>query len=152
MQYWASGVTIVTARSKSLGLLGMTASSFSSVSVTPPQVLVCVNKSVSTIDGIEESGVFAINILTTKQEDVSNLFANPSSYANRFEVTPHETGKTGVPLLTESLASIECIVVKQISATSHWIVIGEVQYSVLRCGKPLLYYQTSYQQLKLDES
>lgn len=150
LQYWASGVTVVTTESESFGLLGMTASSFSSVSMEPPQILVCVNKTVSSAEGINESGVFAVNILTSEQEAVSNLFANPSSYADRFSSTPHEPGKTGAPLLTESMASIECTVVEQISAASHWIIIGEVQNTVLRSGDPLLYYKAGYRQLNLD--
>ena len=147
LQYWASGVTIVTAQCPSLGFLGMTASSFSSVSMDPPQILVCINKDVSTAEAINESGAFAINILTSQQEAISNLFANPSSYADRFSATMHEAGKTGAPLLTESLASIECTVVEQVSAVSHWIIIGAVQNTVIRPGEPLLYYKTGYREL-----
>jgi flavin reductase (DIM6/NTAB) family NADH-FMN oxidoreductase RutF len=147
LQNWASGVTVITTQSQSFGLQGMTASSFSSVSMEPPQILVCINKSVSTVDGITESGIFAINILNTEQETTSNLFSNPNSYADRFSTTAHEPGKTGAPLLTESMISIECTVVEQVSAASHWILIGEVQNTVQRSGEPLLYYKAAYRQI-----
>lgn len=147
LQSWASGVTVVTTQSPSSGLQGMTASSFSSVSMDPPQILVCINKSVSTAEGIGESGHFAVNILTTEQESVSNLFANPNSYADRFSTTPYELGSTGAPILTESLASIECSVVEQISAASHWIIVGAVEHTVIRSGEPLLYYKAGYRHI-----
>lgn len=150
MKCWVSGVTVVTTQSRSFGLQGMTASSFSSVSMEPPQILVCVNKNVSTADGINESGIFAINILNTEQQAVSNLFANPDSYADRFSVSPHQLGKIGVPLLSESMASIECSVVELISAASHWIILGAVENTILRAGEPLLYYQASYRQIAVN--
>lgn len=150
LQYWASGVTVVTTKSPSFGLQGMTASSFSSVSMKPPQVLVCVNKNVSIADGISQSGIFSINILNSEQPAVSNLFANPDSYDDRFSSTPYELGKTGAPLLTESLVSIECSVVELVSAASHWIIIGAVENTVFRSGEPLLYYKAVYRQIVLD--
>lgn len=147
LQYWSSGVTVITTQSPSFGLQGMTASSFSSVSMEPPQILVCINKSVSMVEGINESGFFAINILNTEQETTSNLFSNPDTYADRFSTTPYEQGNIGAPLLTESLVSIECTVVEQVSAASHWILIGAVQNTVQRSGEPLLYYKAGYRRI-----
>lgn len=148
MQLWASGVTVVTTHSEKLGLQGMTVTAFSSVSVTPPQVLVCINESADTGEGIQESQCFAINVLNSTQQDVSNQFAGGSSQQQRFENTPWTAGITGAPILDNSLMSLECKVIEKIHAGTHWIIIGEVQDSVCREGEPLLYYRGAYQQLR----
>jgi flavin reductase (DIM6/NTAB) family NADH-FMN oxidoreductase RutF len=148
LQHWASGVTVVTTRSKSFGIQGMTVSAFSSVSVEPPQVLVCVNRAVATGEGIGESGVFAVNILSAGQAVVSNMFAGGGSHEDRFASVAWETGEIGAPLLAESLVSLECRVVEQMVAGTHWIVIGEVQRAVLRDGEPLLYYKAGYRHIQ----
>lgn len=148
LQYWASGVTVVTTHSKTFGLQGMTVSAFSSVSAEPPQVLVCVNRSVATSEGICESGMFAVNILAATQTEVSNTFASALLHEERFAAVPWEAGQNGAPLLTESIAALECKVVEQISAGTHWILLGEVQRTVLRSGEPLLYYKAGYRELK----
>jgi flavin reductase (DIM6/NTAB) family NADH-FMN oxidoreductase RutF len=150
LQNWASGVTVVTAKSQSFGNQGMTVSAFSSVSAEPPQILVCVNRAVATGEGILESGMFAVNILSAKQTDTSNTFAGGISHEDRFAAVPWEEGENGAPLLSESIASLECKVVEKLSSGTHWIVIGEVQRAVLRDGEPLLYYKAGYRHLKMD--
>lgn len=147
MQLWASGVTVVTTHSEKFGIQGMTVTAFSSVSITPPQVLVCINESADTGAGIEESRYFAVNVLSATQQDVSNQFAGGSSQQQRFENTPWTTGITGTPILDNSIMSLECKVMEKIRAGTHWIIIGEVQNSVCRSGEPLLYYRGAYQQL-----
>ena len=147
LRNWASGVTVVTTKSKSFGLQGMTVSAFSSVSVEPPQILICINQAVGTAKGIFESMVFSVNILTKEQESVSNLFADPSRAAERFTIVNWEEGVTGSPLLSKSQASLDCRVVEKFISGTHWIVIGEVQQTVLRSGNPLLYYNGGYRQL-----
>ncbi|EGW21191.1 flavin reductase family protein [Methylobacter tundripaludum] len=150
MQLWASGVTVVTTCSEKFGLQGMTVTAFSSVSINPPQVLVCINESADTGMGIQESQCFAVNVLSSTQQDVSNQFAGGSSQEQRFENTPWTKGITGAPILDNSIMSLECKVIEKIHASTHWIIIGEVQDSVCRSGKPLLYYQGAYQQLMIQ--
>jgi len=150
MQLWASGVTVVTTCSEKFGLQGMTVTAFSSVSINPPQVLVCINESADTGTGIQESQCFAVNVLSSTQQDVSNQFAGGSSQEQRFESTPWTKGITGAPILDNSIMSLECKVIEKIHAGTHWIIIGEVQDSVCRSGKPLLYYQGAYQQLMMQ--
>lgn len=147
MQLWASGVCVVTTQSEQMGLQGMTVTAFSSVSVEPPQILVCLNDSAETGEGIQESQCFAVNILNADQQDASNQFAGGSSQEQRFENTAWEAGTTGAPVLIDSLMSLECKVVERVRAGTHWIVIGEVQVSTLRSGDPLLYYRGAYRQL-----
>jgi len=147
MQLWASGVTVVTTHSEKFGIQGMTVTAFSSVSVNPPQILVCINESADTGAGIQESQRFAVNVLSSIQQDVSNQFAGGSSQQQRFENTPWTTGVTGSPILDDSIMSLECSIVEKVHAGTHWIMIGEVQNCVCRSGEPLLYYRGDYQQL-----
>ncbi|MFI3136813.1 MAG: flavin reductase family protein [Methylococcaceae bacterium] len=147
LQDWASGVTIVTTTSSSNEPLGMTATSFTSVSMEPPQILVCINDSALTSAAIAENHYFAVNILGADQQAISNLFAGGASVENRFESVAWSKSINAVPVLDESIASLECKVVHQIKAGTHWVIIGEVKQAICRSGKPLLYFRTRYRQL-----
>ena len=147
LQLWASGVTVVTTSSEKFGVQGMTVSAFSSVSVNPPLVLVCINNAADTGEGIKESQCFAVNVLTSDQQDISNQFAGGSNQQLRFENTDWKAGVTGAPILNESLMSLDCKVVEKVLAGTHWIIIGAVQECVCRSGEPLLYFCGAYRQL-----
>lgn len=147
LQLWASGVTVVTTQSEKFGVQGMTVSAFSSVSVNPPQILVCINDTADTGEGISDSECFAVNVLTTEQQNASNQFAGGSSQAQRFVDNAWSVAVTGAPLLNNSLMSLDCTVVEKVRAGTHWIIIGEVQASVCGTGEPLLYYRGAYRQL-----
>jgi flavin reductase (DIM6/NTAB) family NADH-FMN oxidoreductase RutF len=147
LQLWASGVTVVTTSSEKFGVQGMTVSAFSSVSVNPPLVLVCINNAADTGEGIKESQCFAVNVLTSDQQDISNQFAGGSNQQLRFENRDWKAGVTGAPILNESLMSLDCKVVEKVLAGTHWIIIGEVQECVCRSGEPLLYFCGAYRQL-----
>ena len=150
LQLWASGVTVVTTNSEKFGVQGMTVTAFTSVSVNPPQVLVCINDSAESGAGIEESQSFAVNILNADQQDLSNQFAGGTSQQQRFENTDWKAGITGAPILNNTLMSLDCKVVEKVLAGTHWIIIGEVQDCVCRSGEPLLYYRGAYRQLGND--
>jgi len=147
LQLWASGVAVVTTSSEKFGIQGMTVTAFSSVSINPPQILVCINDSADTGVGIHESKYFAVNVLKSDQQDLSNQFAGGSNQQQRFENTDWKTGITGAPILNNSLMSLDCKVVEKVLAGTHWIIIGEVQECVCRSGDPLLYYRGAYRQL-----
>ncbi|QWF69984.1 flavin reductase family protein [Methylomonas paludis] len=147
LRLWASGVTVVTAYSSETGPRGMTATSFSSVSIDPPQILVCLNQNTDTGALVLAQQQFAVNVLTTDQQAVSNQFAGGSSQAQRFAEVAWQLGENATPLLSEALVSLECKVVQQVLAGTHWVVIGEVQNVVCRTGDPVLYYDGSYRQL-----
>ena len=150
LQLWASGVAVVTTSSEKFGVQGMTVTAFSSVSVNPPQVLVCINDAADTGVGIHESQYFAVNVLNSDQQDLSNQFAGGSSQQQRFENTDWKEGITGAPILNDSLMSLDCKVVEKVRAGTHWIIIGEVQECICRLGEPLLYYRGDYRQLVSD--
>lgn len=147
LQHWASGITVITTDSERFGMKGMTATSFSSVSLEPPQILVCINEKADTGEGIQDSQYFAVNILNAEHEDISNQFAGGASQEERFANVSWEKGVCGMPILKDSLATLECKLVQQVKAGTHWIMIGEVQSISCRSGEPLLYYRSGYRTL-----
>lgn len=147
LQLWASGVAVVTSQSEKFGVRGMTVTAFSSVSAEPPQILVCLNQSADTGENIDQNQRFAVNILNATQQDVSNNFSGGSSQEYRFANTAWHFGTTGVPILNDSIMSMECKVIEKIRAGTHWVIIGEVQEASCRSGEPLLYFRSHYRQL-----
>ena len=145
--FQASGVTVVTTYSEHYGAQGMTATAFSSVSVDPPQILVCINDAADTGAGIQESGCFAVNILTSDQQDVSTQFAGGANQQQRFDNTSGKAGITGAPILNDSLMPLDCKVIERVRAGSHWIIIAKGQDSICRSGEPLHYYSSAYRKL-----
>jgi flavin reductase (DIM6/NTAB) family NADH-FMN oxidoreductase RutF len=147
LKLWASGVAVVTTCSKKFGLQGMTVTSFTSVSLDSHQILVCINKAAETGEGIFDSGAFAVNLLSHKQEKISNQFAGGCSQKARFEQVAWSEGVTGMPIFTDSLASLECTVSDKLFSGTHWVIIGQVQTIKSATGTPLLYFNTGYQSL-----
>lgn len=149
LRRWASGVTIVTARAGER-VHGMTVSAFTSVSIAPPLVLVCADKSSDTLRLIEEGGVFAANLLGRGHEELSNRFAFGDE-RTRFDGVEWHAGKTGAPLLDGAIASIDCRVVGTHEAGDHVIYVGEVEGVELRDGEPMLYFAGRYRFLAPHE-
>ncbi|TSA41361.1 MAG: flavin reductase [Methylococcaceae bacterium] len=147
LQLWGSSVAVVTTHSKTEGNQGMTVTAFSSVSVEPPQILVCLNEKAETGDTIQTTQYFAVNVLTEAQEAVSNEFAGGASQQQRFANVAWQVGTTGVPILSDALMVLECQVVNKVRAGTHWILIAEVVNTVVSTGQPLLYFSGKYRQL-----
>jgi len=148
LKLWASGVTVVTSQTEKHGIKGMTATSFSSVSLDPPQILVCINQTADTGEVMREGKHFAVNILNSSQQAVSSQFAGGSSQQERFANVAWHEGILGAPVLDDALASVECKVVHQLLVGTHWVIIGEVEKVMCHSGEPLLYYNSSYCELK----
>jgi flavin reductase len=148
LRRWASGVTIVTTRAGDR-VIGMTASSFASVSLDPPLVLVCADKKSHTHPLIAESGVFAVNVLADDQGELSHRFAFTGNEDVRFEGLVCREGSTGCLWLPGSLAVLDCRVVACHDAGDHVIYVGEVQdVDVDESKEPLLYYDATYRRLR----
>ena len=139
----ASGVAVVTARSGDR-IHGMTVSAFTEVSLEPPLVLVCADKSSNTLPVIRAGGVFAINVLARDQHELSNRFAANRDEDKRFEGLEFEVGRTGAPLLRGVAVNIDCRVVAEHDAGDHVIYIGEVQEVRSFDHEPLLYFRGAY--------
>jgi flavin reductase (DIM6/NTAB) family NADH-FMN oxidoreductase RutF len=142
---FASGVTVVTTLMDSGEPHGITVSAFCSVSLEPPLVLVCIDRRASVHDQLGKGRHFAVNVLAEHQEDHSRRFA--SKHPDRFKDTHYTSGITGVPVLEDALANIECRVVEAHPAGDHTIVVGEVEAIDVREGKPLAYFRGGYVRL-----
>lgn len=143
---FASGVTIVTARDRDGHDFGMTVSAFSSLSLHPPMILVCIDNGASVAPVLEHCETFAVNILAEGQEALSRRFAERE--IDRFEGVDLTRGETGVALLGGTLASLECAVTARYPAGDHTILVAEVRAAELREGNPLLYYRGAYRRLE----
>lgn len=127
MGQFATGVTVVTTAT-SEGLSGLTVNSFTSVSLDPPLVLICVDLHSHTLSFIRESGTFAVNILTNQQEALSRCFATPSQ--ERYEYfcrAPYHAAATGAPILDGVLAFVDTRVVAEYPGGDHAIFLGQVE-------------------------
>jgi flavin reductase (DIM6/NTAB) family NADH-FMN oxidoreductase RutF len=146
MGRFASGITIVTARDSAGRDHGMTVSSFCSLSLVPPLVLICVERTTELHAVLHAAESFAVNILASDQELVSRRFAEVDS--GRFEGLAFTRALTGCALLTGTLATLECAVRARYDGGDHLIVTGEVIGAEARDGRPLLYYRGGYTQME----
>jgi flavin reductase (DIM6/NTAB) family NADH-FMN oxidoreductase RutF len=142
---FASGVTVVTTVDSSGELHGLTVSAFSSVSLSPPLVLVCIEKATASHFAFIESGAFAVNILSEDQVEISEHFATP--LADKFASIEHRAGFAGVPVLLNSLANLECRLVNDFHGGDHSIFVGQVERAEFRGGAPLIYFHHGYHRL-----
>jgi flavin reductase (DIM6/NTAB) family NADH-FMN oxidoreductase RutF len=145
MGHFASGVTVVTVEHEGQ-LYGMTVSSFSSLSLRPPLVLICIDTAVPTHDAIVGAGCFVVNILEERQEHLSRRFATSTN--DKFKGVAWHVGQLGMPVLDQALAVIECRLHNTIVGGDHTIFIGEVIAAEIYEGAPLLYYRRGYHELK----
>ena len=146
LRRWPSGVTIVTTRAGDR-IHGMTVSAFASVSLDPPLVLVCADKTSDTHGVIAEGGVFAVHILAAGQEALSNRFASKKDEHRRFEGVDWRPGVTGAPILPGVVAAIDCRVVSAHDAGDHVIYVGLVEAVETRAAEPLVYHAGNYRPL-----
>jgi 3-hydroxy-9,10-secoandrosta-1,3,5(10)-triene-9,17-dione monooxygenase reductase component len=143
---FASGVSVVTGKTADEQLFGITVSAFTSVSLNPPLILICIDKRSSTHDHFTAGNHFAVNILGEDQELQSRRFA--SREADKFAGIGYAAGVTGAPLLDGALACLECHVVYAYEGGDHTIIVGEIEATRLHDSKPLLYFRGGYAQLK----
>ena len=147
MGQWPSGVTVVTTEDDE-GRTGMTASSFSSVSLDPPLISICVARHLPTHERLTRAGKFAVNILSKDQIDDGLRFAGMlKDVTDRFEGIEVHTAATGCPLLTGTLGWVDCTIWAQHDGGDHTIFVGQVQAAgVDTTAAPLLYHSRSWGQ------
>lgn len=143
---FASGVTVLTTLDERGRDHGMTVSAFSSLSLSPPLVLVCVDHAASMHPLLVVGRRIAVNILAAGQEALSRRFSGPDP--NRFDGVGYSRGLTGAALLDDVLAALECTVLRLYEGGDHTIVVCEVESAVARPERPLLYYRGGYAQLE----
>lgn len=145
---FASGVTVVTTADDH-GYHGVTVSSFCSVSLDPPLVLVCIDKSIQSHDLITSSPAFAVNVLSREQTFLAEQFSGQTPLADpKFSRVPHRISVTGLPLIEESTAWIECDVWRSYDGGDHTIFVGAAQRGELgRQDDPLIYFDRGFTEL-----
>jgi flavin reductase (DIM6/NTAB) family NADH-FMN oxidoreductase RutF len=145
MSHFASGVTVVTTEHEGRQF-GMTVASFASLSLHPPLVLVCIEKTVATHDVIGAAGKFGVSILGSDQAAISSKFAVRS--ADKFDGVDTFRASLDLPLITGALTTMECRVVDQFAGGDHSIFVGEVVDVQTREGDPLLYFRSGYREMR----
>jgi flavin reductase (DIM6/NTAB) family NADH-FMN oxidoreductase RutF len=145
MREWASGVSIVTTRRPG-GIRGITVSSFCSLSLEPPLVLVCIARNAKSHALIAEQGAFAVNVLRADQRDLSERAASRSGEgAAWLEDVAWTAEATGAPRLADCLAWIDCRIVARHEEGDHTIFVGRVEAAgAAGSGDPLLYFRGAY--------
>ncbi len=146
MGHFATGVTIITSVRSSGELHGLTANAFTSVSLVPPLLLICVDKKAESYPCFTETKVFTVNVLAGDQEALSRKFA--VSGGSKFEGVSYRLGANGAPILDGTLAYIECTVSQEVDAGDHTVYLGEIQQAETpHEGKPLLFFRGGYREL-----
>ncbi|MFN8627728.1 MAG: flavin reductase family protein [Candidatus Binatia bacterium] len=143
---FAAGVTVVTTVDDDGRPYGLTATAFTSVSLEPPLVLVCVDQGSDSHPHFHASGVFAVNFLGDEHEHLSRIFA--VSGGDKFTEIAFRRGVTGAPVLADALGFLECRIVEIVAAGDHTIFLGQVESADARDGAPLLYYCGTYRRLE----
>ncbi len=142
---FASGVTVVTLKDRDGKPHGITVSAFSSVSLKPPLILVCVDNDAGSHRAFHESRRFVVNILSEEQAAHSNQFA--SQIPDKFLNIIHHEGLEGIPVLKNALVNLECRLVQHFVAGDHTVFIGEIEQAHINEGNPLVYYQGNYKKI-----
>ena len=146
MGHFATGVTIITTHDGLGKHAGLTANAVCSVSLSPPLVLVCVDKAAESYSSFGASRVFAVNVLTDQQEVVSRRFAK--SGGEKFEGLGYRVGRTGAAILNDVIAHLECEVRYEFDAGDHTIFVGEpVEIAMDAEREPLLYFRGGYRSI-----
>jgi len=139
---WATGVAVVTCIAPNGEPHGLTVNSFTSVSATPPLVLVCIDHASSVLPIFRTATQFAVNILTAEQQELSTRFAQLPE--GRFEGVAWHPGKSGAPLINDVLATLECETRTVIDQGDHAIFVGEAERASIAEGRPLLFFRSRY--------
>lgn len=145
---FATGVTVITTRQADGIPRGFTANSFTSVSLDPPLLLVCLAKSAHSCEVFAEARHFAVNVLSEAQKGISGLFA--SRAPDKFEQCAWSPGHADMPLLTGALAQFTCVRHKLVDAGDHLILIGRVEDFATGEGQPLGYFRGNYFSIGLE--
>ena len=143
---FATGVTIVTAMDGAGTPVGLTANSYTSLSLDPPLLLVCIANNAGTAATLRHGHRFAVNVLQIGQQPASNRFAERGE--DRFAATDWKVGEFGTPVINGSLASFECERAALHDGGDHFILVGRVLRAMFEPGRdPLLYFRGKYRRL-----
>ena len=148
--HFATGITVVTGLTENKTPVGLTVNAFTSLSLSPPLVLFCLDKRTASIDAFDRGNGFALNVLNIDQKELSVIFS--TKVENRFAKVEHTFWDTGVPILTGCLANLECKIEAIHEGGDHLIIVGLVsRLHQSDTGSPLLYFNGDYAQIKVSK-
>ena len=151
MARFASGVTIVTTRDGEGRAVGFTASAFSSLSLDPPMLLVCLQKDADCYGAFMEAEHFAVSILARGQGDLARRFATKA--IDKWLDTQATPGdRTRIPLIDGAAAQTECVMLDRVDGGDHTILIGEVISAVSTTEDPLLHFNRHFGRFISEET
>lgn len=145
MGNFSTGVTVISVKDGE-EVHAMTANAFSSVSLEPPIILVCIDNRANSLNLIKKAGVFGVNFLKDEQINISKFFAKQKVDAEpsfSFDIT-----ENGAPLLNDSLANLDCKVIQEVEAGDHTVFLGEVLGLNINEGNPLCFFKGQYRGLE----
>jgi len=143
---WATGVAVVTTVDADGRPFGLTMSAVSSLSLDPPQFLICVDRRADSLPALERSRLFCINLLGRGQEELSRRFA--STIADKFGGMPHHRlAVSGLPVLAGVIGFVACRVGALLPGGDHVIIIGDVLQAETFGGEPLVHFRGEYREL-----
>ena len=145
MGVFATGVTVITTRNADGTPFGLTANAVTSVSLTPPLLLICVDRKAESFAHFADSKVFVLNVLAEHQEELSRRFA--TSGGDKFTGVAYRLGHLGTPILEGTLGHVECRIVETHEAGDHVIHLGEVEAASGADGPPLVFFRGRYRRL-----
>ena len=146
---FATGITVVATRQADGTRRGFTANSFTSVSLDPPLVLICIAKTALSYEVFRASACFSVNVLSDAQRDISQIFA--SQAANKFDLGRWSNGTAEMPVLRDALANFICQRENLVDGGDHVILIGRVLDMQSQQGAPLGYFKGNYFSVGLDQ-
>jgi flavin reductase (DIM6/NTAB) family NADH-FMN oxidoreductase RutF len=142
---FAAGVTVVTTLDAERRPHGLTATAFTSVSLDPPLVLVCIDKKAETFPQFAPAGIFAVNFLALDQQHLSQRFAK--SGGEKFEGVGWRRGSLGTPLLDGAVGYVECRIKHAYEGGDHIIYVGEIEAADANDTPPLLHFRHAYRKV-----
>ncbi|PYT61565.1 MAG: flavin reductase [Acidobacteria bacterium] len=146
---FATGVTVVTVEREPGTVFGMTANSFTSVSLTPMLILVCVDERAKILPLLHKEKRFGISVLKQGQQAISEYFAQgeQNSEAEHRLALHYRSSPSGVPVLEGTLLQLSCSVIAAHIAGDHTIIVGKVEDGEIQSGEPLLFFRGGYRHI-----
>ena len=145
MGHFATGITVVTTQDETGRCWGMTANAFSSLSLEPALVLICIDKRAGSYEAFCAASHFCVNFLSAEQQAVSNHFA--SQLEDKFAAIEFAEGICGAPVLAGTIGYVECSRYEILPGGDHVILTGKVENIAVPGGEPLLYFAGQYRSL-----
>ncbi len=147
MRYFASAVSVVTGALETGELFGLTVTAFTSVSLEPPLVLICIRNESSATGLLRKSMKFCVNILAEHQQEIAEKFSLAGE-GGRFLNLDYTIGKSGSPIVRGTIGYIDCRIVDVVSGGDHTVFFGEAVEVSAEDKKPLLYLNRRYVKLE----